>query len=64
MQIIIIEIFKVAKGLSAVSWSRFFHRTDGGDDDDVQFFSRLRSEDWPHHGRSFSVFISVLCHSG
>jgi len=28
----------------------------------VLFFSRPRSEGWPHHGR-LSPFISVLCHS-
>ena len=26
----------------------------------VLFFSRPRSEDWPHHGRTFSIY---LCHS-
>jgi len=30
----------------------------------VLFFSRPRSEGWPHHGRSLlSPFIPVLCHS-
>jgi len=29
----------------------------------VLFFSRPRSEGWPHHGRILSPFIPVLCHS-
>ena len=28
----------------------------------VLFFRRPRSESWPHHGRTFSIFF-VLCHS-
>ena len=28
----------------------------------VLFFSRPRSEGWPHHGRTFSIY-PVLCHS-
>ena len=29
----------------------------------VLFFSRHRSEGWPHHLHTPSPFISVLCHS-
>ena len=29
----------------------------------VLFFSRPRSEGWPHHGRILSPFVSVLCDS-
>ena len=29
----------------------------------VLFFSRRRSEGWPHYADVFSQFISVLCHS-
>ena len=29
----------------------------------VLFFSRPRSEGWPHHGRILSAFIPVFCHS-
>ena len=33
---------------------------DDDDDDVVLFFSRPRSEGWPHHGRTFSIYPCPL----
>jgi len=54
-------------GLDAVAWRPIDVRVEvmrrwlGADLCAVQFFSRPWSEGWPHHGRTFSIY--VLCHS-